>query len=93
MRSAIRNTELIREDEAVLPVVSREVQYSFSVYEALRVINGHIVHLDDHLKRLAASCCDIGLVHCFSDRDIEMSLDRLIKADVIGGNFYHLTRT
>lgn len=83
MRSAIRNTELIREDEAVLPVVSREVQYSFSVYEALRVINGHIVHLDDHLKRLAASCSDIGLVHCFSDRDIEMSLDRLIKADGI----------
>ena len=83
MRSAIRNTELIREDEAVLPVVSREVQYSFSVYEALRITDGHVVHLDDHLKRLAASCGDIGLVHHFSDEDIEKSLDKLIAADGI----------
>ena len=83
MRSAIRNTELIREDEAVLPVVSREVQYSFSVYEALRITNGHVVHLDDHLRRLASSCRDIGLVHHFSDDDIERSLDKLIAADSI----------
>lgn len=83
MRSAIRNTELIREDEAVLPVVSREVQYSFSVYEALRITDGHVVHLDDHLKRLAASCDDIGLVHHFSDDDIEKSLNKLIAADGI----------
>ena len=83
MRSAIRNNEIIREDEAVLPVVSREVQYSFSVYEALRVINGHVVHLDDHLHRLAVSCRDIGLVHPFSDQDISGSLDRLIAHDGI----------
>ncbi len=83
MRSAIRNTEIIREDEAVLPVVSREVQYSFSVYEALRIINGHVVHLDDHLRRLAASCRDISLVHGFSDDDIQSSLERLIEKDSI----------
>ena len=76
--------DIIREDEAVLPVVSREVQYSFSVYEALRIIGGHVVHLDDHLHRLAVSCRDIGLVHPFSDHDIEDSLDRLIAADSIG---------
>ena len=75
--------EIIREDEAVLPVVSREVQYSFSVYEALRITGGHVVHLDDHLHRLAVSCRDIGLVHPFSDRDIEDSLERLIAADSI----------
>ena len=83
MRSAIRNGEVVREDEAVLPVSCREVQYSFSVYEALRIISGHIVHLEDHLRRLRASCRDISLVHPFSDEMIESSLRKLIEADGI----------
>ena len=75
--------EIIREDQAVLPVTLREVQYSFSVYEALRITDGHVVHLDDHLRRLSVSCRDIGLVHPFSDHDIEDSLKRLIDADSV----------
>lgn len=83
MRSAIRNGELISEDQAVLPVTYREVQYSFSVYEALRITDGHIVHLDDHLRRLRESCFDISLVHPFSDELIQSSLDALIARDSI----------
>ncbi|MBO8436274.1 MAG: aminotransferase class IV family protein [Spirochaetes bacterium] len=82
-RKAIKNGEIINESEAVLPVTSREVQYSFSVYEALRIIGGHIVHLSDHLKRLSISCRDIALVHPFSDELIAASLDALIEADNI----------
>ncbi len=83
MRSAIRNGKVVGEDQAVLPVACREVQYSFSVYEALRIVGGHIVHLEDHLRRLHASCRDISLGHPFSDAMIESSLKDLIEADGI----------
>ena len=83
VRSAIRNGVLIKEDEAVVPVTYREVQYSFSVYEALRIISGHIVHMDDHLKRLKESCRDINLVHPFTDEMIESSVNALIEKDSI----------
>ena len=83
MRSAVRNGELITEEQAVLPVTYREVQYSFSVYEALRIIDGHIVHLDDHLRRLGASCRDISLTHPFSDDVIQSSIEALIAKDSI----------
>ncbi len=82
-RSAIRNGVLIDESQAVLPVTCREVQNSFSVYEALRITDGHIVHLDDHLRRLAASCSDIALTHPFTDQLIESSLNELIRKDGI----------
>ena len=82
-RSAIRNGKIVRECEAVLPVAYREVQYSFSVYEALRIIKGHVVHLDDHLRRLAMSCSAIHLIHPFDDQVISSSIEALIKADGI----------
>ena len=83
-KSAIKNGIVVKESEAVLPVTYREMQYSFSVYEALRVLGGHIVHLDDHLKRLAFSCAAINLTHPFSDKMIKDSLESLIEADGIG---------
>ena len=95
-RSAIRNGKIVKESEAVLPVTYREVQYSFSVYEALRVLKGHVVHLDDHLRRLAFSCGAIHLSHPFDDGMIASSIEALIKADsiedatmrilIVGGN-------
>ena len=51
-KSAIKNGELIKEEDAVVSITSREVQCNFSVYEALRVLGGKVVHLIDHEKRL-----------------------------------------
>ena len=82
-RSAIRNGRVIPEREAVVPVTLRAVQYSFSIYEALRVLHGQVVHLEDHLNRLRASAAAIGLVHPFTDKLIGDSIAALIKADSI----------
>ncbi len=54
-KSAIKNGEIIREEDAVLPITLREVQCNYSVYEALRVLGGKAVHLEDHEKRLRES--------------------------------------
>jgi len=79
----IRNGELIKAEEAVVPVTLREVQYCFCTYESLRVLGGKIVHLDDHLERLRNSCEGIGLTHPFSYSDISAWVFQLIEADSI----------
>ena len=61
-KSAIKTGNIIMEEDALVPVTVREVQSNFSVYEALRVVNRHVVHLNDHIERLKASAAQIGLV-------------------------------
>lgn len=97
MRNAIKNGEIIKECDAMVPITSRAVQYSFSVYEALRITNSHIVHLDEHLSRLRSSAKAINLTLSFSDSEIESWLFKLIENDkikdatarilVIGGDY------
>ena len=78
-KSAIKNGNIIREEDALVPVTLREVQSNFSVYEALRVVNRHVVHLDDHIKRLESSASQIGLV--LPPVPWQEWIDRLIEKD------------
>ncbi|AEC02537.1 aminotransferase class IV [Parasphaerochaeta coccoides] len=78
---AMCNGQVIAAVDAVVPVTLREVQYSFSVYEALRVIRHHAVHLDDHLRRLENSCRGIRLEHPFSYEDIGTWVRTFITTD------------
>ena len=93
MRNAIKNGEIIKESEALVPITSRAVQYSFSVYEALRITHGHIVHLEEHLSRLRASAKAIKLEMVCSDDDIGTWLknDGIVDATarilVFGGDY------
>ncbi len=80
-RHAIRNGKLILEEEALAPVTCREVQCGFYVYEALRIIGRHIVHLDDHIARLENSASQIGL--SLPKADWRVWIDSLIEADDI----------
>ncbi len=82
-RHAIRNGALIASSEATVAVTSRAVQYGFSTYESLRVVEGRAVHLDDHLERLASSCEGIGLVHPFTSDQIRAWVADLIASDSI----------
>lgn len=82
-RHAIRNGALIPSEEATVAVTSRAVQYGFSTYESIRVVNAHPVHLSDHLVRLANSCAGIALVHPFTEEQIGGWVGDLIAADAI----------
>ena len=61
MRHAIKNGGIILEENAVVNITLAPVQSNFSVYEALRVLNKHVVHLEDHVERLKNSAFSIGL--------------------------------
>ena len=80
-RHALKNGEIIWEEEAVVPVTLREVQSNFSVYEALRVISSHVVHLDDHTNRLEKSAETILLP--LPKVEWEKEIEKLIAADGI----------
>ncbi len=80
---AVCNGNVVLASEAVVPVTRKEIQYGFSVYEALRIVKGHAVHLEDHIRRLNNSCKGIGLVHSISDDDFIFWVRKLIEADDI----------
>lgn len=80
---AVCNGKVILASEAVVPVTRKEIQYGFSVYEALRIVKGHAVHLEDHIRRLNNSCKGIGLVHSIPDCDFIAWVKKLIEVDHI----------
>ena len=80
-RHAVHNGRIIDEKDAVLPITLREVQSNLSVYEALRVIEGHVVHLGDHVRRLEESAAVIHLP--LSKVDWQKEIDALIEKDHI----------
>ncbi len=83
MRKAICNGIIINEDEAVLPITKRAVQYSFSIYEALRITQSHIVHFEDHYERLKESAAAIKLDFHYSIDELRSALELLIKEENI----------
>lgn len=80
---AIRNGKVILEEEACLPITQREVQFGFSTYESLRVVEAHPVHLEDHLIRLENSCKGIGLAHSFTHEELTSWVHELIRVDLL----------
>ncbi len=60
-----KNGELLPTEEAVVPLSSIEYAYGFGVYETIRVANGTLYFLPDHVERLLASAQAIGLAHTF----------------------------
>lgn len=83
MRKAICNGKIIGEDEAVLPITKRAVQYSYSIYEALRITDSHIVHFEDHYERLKESADAIKLNLHYSYDELKSALALLIKEEKI----------
>jgi len=81
VKYAIKNLELIKEEDAVIPVTQRELFSSFGVYESIKVFHGQMEYLDDHLERLFKSAHILKLEHNFQVASVIKSLEKLIKAN------------
>ncbi len=84
MNYAVRNCELIPEEEATVPVTRREVFYGFAVYESLKVLEGVPLFVEEHLDRLFESARVLRLVHSFSRGAIADSFRSLAEANELG---------
>jgi len=74
-----KNGKILPIEEAVVPLSSIEYSYGFGVYETLRVSNGQVYFLKDHLERLMESARIIGLEHPFTENDVSEYFNRLIE--------------
>jgi len=78
VKYAIKNLELIDEKDAVIPVTQRELFSSFGVYESIKVQNGKMIHVYDHLDRLFESAKILKLEHAFDINSVKESLKTLL---------------
>lgn len=91
MKSASVNGVIIPKEEATLPITSREVQMGFYVYESLRVLDGFVTRLGDHLDRLFGSAVGIHLTHPFTKEEVKTWVYELIEQDSIKDATIRLT--
>ncbi len=90
MRHAIRNGELINEEDAALPLTLRAVQYAYSVYESLKLKDGKFVRLSEHLVRLRESAKGIGMSIRYTDGEISEYLEKLKEADKLTSETFRI---
>lgn len=74
-----QNGKILPIEQAVIPLSNIEYSYGFGVYESLRVVNGAVIFIEDHIERLIKSASVIGLSHNFDERFIKNSIQELIK--------------
>ncbi|PIQ71391.1 class IV aminotransferase [Candidatus Roizmanbacteria bacterium CG11_big_fil_rev_8_21_14_0_20_37_16] len=73
-----QNGKILPIEQAVIPLNNIEYSYGFGVYESLRVINGTVYFIKDHIERLIESAKIINLTHSFDEEFIEKSITDLI---------------
>ncbi len=78
MKYAIKNLELIEEKDAVISVTQRELFSSFGVYESMKVMDGKIEYIEDHMDRLFESARILKLEHGYKVDSVIASLKKLV---------------
>jgi len=73
-----QNGKILPIEQAVIPLNNIEYSYGFGVYESLRVVNGTVYFIDDHIERLMESAKMINLTHPFDQQFITKSIIDLI---------------
>ncbi|MFA5770102.1 MAG: aminotransferase class IV [Patescibacteria group bacterium] len=74
-----QNGKILPIERAVIPLSNIEYSYGFGVYENIRVSNGNIYFLKDHIERLLESAKTIELEHQFDEEFIKNSIFELIR--------------
>lgn len=73
-----RDGKILPIGEAQAPLGNIEYAYGFGVYESIRVSNGAVYFLDDHIERLMSSARAIGLEHSFSGEVVTDAIAELL---------------
>ena len=91
---ALVNGQLIDREEAAVDIEDRGYQFGDGVYEVIRVYNGALFGLREHIVRLFRSAAEIGITLPFSAEDIEWDLQKLVQENKLidGGVYIQTTR-
>jgi D-alanine transaminase len=89
MEFALLNGEIIERSEAKVDVEDRGYQFGDGVYEVIRIYNGKMFTIHEHLKRFVKSADSIGISIPFTSLQLsEMLEELLIKNNLETGNIY-----
>lgn len=73
------NGELKPLEESHVSLSNIEYQYGFGIYESIRVVNGMVYFIADHLERLEESARIIGISHPFTSEVVRRALEELVE--------------
>jgi len=73
-----KNGQILPLDQATIPLSNIEYSYGFGVYENIKVRNGIVYFVKQHLARLQHSAKIIGLTHPFRNEAIEQFINELV---------------
>lgn len=79
MDFAILNGKIIDRSEAVVDIEDRGYQFGDGVYEVIRVYNGKMFTVKEHLERFVKSANSIGISFPFSTEQLTELLEKLIE--------------
>ncbi|MDP4085911.1 MAG: D-amino-acid transaminase [Bacillota bacterium] len=79
MGFAILNGEIIERSNAMVDVEDRGYQFGDGVYEVIRVYNGKMFTVEEHLNRFERSSKNIGITLPFAKEQVKEQLENLIK--------------
>src|SRR3954471_24338631 len=89
MKFAILDGNIIERSEAKVDVEDRGFQFGDGVYEVIRVYNGKMFTITEHLKRFAKSAESIGISLKYTREQLTNLLENLlIKNNLETGNIY-----
>ncbi|MDQ1001166.1 D-alanine transaminase [Neobacillus niacini] len=89
MEFALLNEEIIDRSQAKVDIEDRGYQFGDGVYEVIRVYNGKMFTLTEHLKRFADSAESIGISLPFTSLKLSEMLEELTeKNNLQTGNIY-----
>jgi D-alanine transaminase len=89
MEFALLNGTIIERSHAKVDIEDRGYQFGDGVYEVIRIYNGKMFTIDEHLKRFVKSAESIGISIPFTTLQLSQMLEELlIKNKLVSGNIY-----
>lgn len=80
--------------ECAVDIEDRGYQFGDGVYEVIRIYNGILFTLDEHIARLYKSAAEIGIDLSFSEAELKSQLKELVDINQRrdGGLYLQVTR-
>ena len=73
------NNKFVNFRNAKIHIEDRGLQFADSVYEVIAVLNGNLIDLDFHLKRLKYSLKELDIKYKFNQTDLKKIFLNLLK--------------
>ena len=87
------NKKFVSFKNAKIHIEDRGLQFADSVYEVIAVLNGNLIDLDFHLKRLRYSLKELKISYKFNKLDFKNIFDKLLSKNKISNGIIYLQIT